>query len=405
MIGINGVEIEGLKHIPKNIGESWYVDMSVTASGPGFLPHTAFKTIAEALTACVEGDTIYVKAGTYDEHGLDLDTNGVELLGEIGVLINNTNPGTCLTVSGDTCLIKGIVVQQAGQVGFAITGEGCTVEDCTSSGNTIAFDIDGLRTTLIKCKDQNATVTGYDIATQENTLYLCNTLASGGTSRGFYLSNTAADSNMLYQCVSIGNVTAGYEIVAGCSGNVFAYCVSGGGDGVMVDADEASVFSNYSFDNNINKSIDITQAGAGTWEYNLFKVTGTVIIKSITGIVEEVLVGSNSACYLQVYSVNGNEVITKATGTIIGAALVGSFVGRVDDDGSILAFHDAAGPGMIDSVDASNQAFRVIEDRTGAAHVDTYVRFIHTTDGASSGEIDWYVDWAPVSDDGFLSPV
>ena len=51
------------------------------------------------------------------------------------------------------------------------------------------------------------------------------------------------------------------------------------------------------------------------------------------------------------------------------------------------------------------RGFRLIEDRTGATHVATYIRFVHTTDGASSGEIDWYVDWEPVSDDGFFSTI
>ena len=108
---------------------------------------------------------------------------------------------------------------------------------------------------------------------------------------------------------------------------------------------------------------------------------------------------------MDAFSVNGSEVITKATGVAIGTAVVGSFLGRVDDDGTALAFHDAVLAGMIDSIDARREGFRLIEDRTGAAHVATYIRFIHTTSGASTGEIDWHVDWEPVSDDGFLAPV
>jgi len=61
-------------------------------------------------------------------------------------------------------------------------------------------------------------------------------------------------------------------------------------------------------------------------------------------------------------------------------------------------------PGLLDEIDLKKEGFRLVEDRTGGAHVATYLRFIHTTSGASTGEIDWYVDWEPVSHDGFLAP-
>jgi len=217
-------------------GDIWYVDSAQSDSNSGTNKDDAKATIGAAIGVASAGDAINIKAGTYDENGLDVNLDALELWAEIGTLIVNTNPGTCLTVLADTCFISGVVVQQAGQIGYAITGDGCFFQDCTSSNNTIAFDNDGVRCTFVRCKDQNATVTGFDMATEENTLYLCNTIATGGTSRGFYLSNAAADRNMIYQCLSAGNITAGYEVVSGCTGNTIAYSVSGGGDGHKVDA-------------------------------------------------------------------------------------------------------------------------------------------------------------------------
>lgn len=48
---------------------NWYVSQKVAASGAGTSLAVAFKTIAEALTACTKtgGDTIYIHEGIYDE--------------------------------------------------------------------------------------------------------------------------------------------------------------------------------------------------------------------------------------------------------------------------------------------------------------------------------------------------
>ena len=391
------------RHIPQFGGEIYYVSKSGSNSNPGRHPDEAFLTITYAETQVSNGDAINVKAGTYaDEGALEISGDGVELWGEIGALIAPSGATTCLKVSGNSCLIRGIKVQKAAQIGFDIDGAGCVLEDCISQDNSIAYDIDGCCTTLVRCKDIDATTTGYDIATYSNTLYLCSTIATSGTSRGFYLSNAAADANMLYQCSSLGNSVAGFETVSGCTNNMFAFCTSGGGDGVKVDATETNQFPAFHFDNHISNEIDIAQGGGGTWEYNIFKITGTVQINRIAGIVETALTGTNTDCYIDVWSTNGPTNLSKTSTLDIGAAIVGATLMRLDKEDKILAFATAAGAGLMDEIDLKKEGFRVIEDRTGAAHVATYIRFVHDTAGASSGEIDWYVDWEPISHDGFL---
>ena len=230
--------IESLGHVPMFTGEIWYVDAGAGAGGDGTTPDTAFQTITAGFAAMAAGDRVIVKAGTYDEDNLIMALDGMEMGCEIGVVINNTGgtSGNCIRVTGDTCRIDGLVTNEAGLIGFDINGAGTFLADCVSTDNTVAFDIDGPRCTLVRCKDQNATVTGYDIATFENTLYLCNTLATGGTSRGFYLSNGAAHRNMLYQCLSNGNTVASYEVVLGADNNAIVQGTAGNIDGAPVDA-------------------------------------------------------------------------------------------------------------------------------------------------------------------------
>ena len=224
-----------LEHLQGFTGEIVYVMKVGSDDNSGHSPHIPKLTIGAAITASADYGIIVVGPGTYEENGLDLDHTGLELHGEIGAMINNAS-GTCLTVSANSCRVSGIKLQQLGKIGLALTtGNGCLIEDVIVEDCTIAFDVNSSGNILQRCQDKNATVTGYDIASAENVLFLCNSIASGGSSRGFYLSSSSANENMIYQCLSTGNNTAGYEVVADAAYNVFAYCSSGGGDGKRVD--------------------------------------------------------------------------------------------------------------------------------------------------------------------------
>ena len=60
----------------------------------------------------------------------------------------------------------------------------------------------------------------------------------------------------------------------------------------------------------IEKEIDLS-ADNNTVINNLFTVTGTVRINSIVGICEDALTGTNENIFLDVFSANGSDVISK----------------------------------------------------------------------------------------------
>ena len=130
--------VDGGRHITKFMGFVYYVDAGIAVSGNGIDPHHAFATITEGFAVMLAGDRLVVKAGVYDEDGLDMALDGMELICEFGTRISNTNPGTCLTVSGDTCFIRGLGDQQAGQVGCGNTGKGRYLEGCIRKDKPIA---------------------------------------------------------------------------------------------------------------------------------------------------------------------------------------------------------------------------------------------------------------------------
>ncbi len=391
----------GAGHIPLFTGNIYYVDAAQSDdTGDGTTPETAKKTITAAEALVSVGDAITIRAGTYTE-SVTVNVVGTELWGEIGATIVGT-----LTVSANSCRVENIDIQPSGAVGIIVSGSSCIIENIRISGTpTTAFNITGSGNTLERCNAINYTLTGYDISDGMNHLHDCTGHGDDGARRGFYLSHSDADGCYLDNCTSIGNGTSSYHIITGITGVLLKSCTSGIGDGRWIDADEASEFTDFHFKCLLHNSLDITQVGGGTWEYNIFKVTGVVKIKGIFGVVETTLTGSNTACYLQVFSANGTAVITKATGVAIGAALQGAFMGRIDNDGTAMFFADATAPIMADETNSISEGFRLGEDRTGGAHVATYIRFIHTTAGASSGDIDWHVDFEPISIDGWVEAV
>lgn len=392
--------VGNLRHRLGFVGNTWYVDGGIGDSGNGYYPNKAFQTIGESIAAAAAGDAIKVKAGTYDEDGLDMVVDGLELHCEIGTLIVNTNPGTCLTVSGNSCLVEGLKVAQAGQVGFNITGDDCFLDRCHAEGCTVAFDIKGDETVLEYCVDDDATVTGFDISSAENALYLCKSVADGGASRGFYLSHTDAHKNMLYQCVSIGNGTAGYETVVGADRNAFAYCTSGGGDGARLDSGARNTWPNFTFENLLH--VVQTFAGGGGGSTNLFRVHGIVEIQFIYGVVKTNLNADVDNVSLDVFPTAG-VLVALAALVDSASAPAGSMFVKATKAADALILKSAVVPFIDEQADWRSPFVSTIIGEQGDGTA-TYIRSTYSG-VATDGAIDWHIDWKQLSDDGFIEVV
>ena len=233
----------GDSHLPLFTGHIWYADAAQPDdTGDGTSPTTAKETIGAALALAAAGDAVTVKAGTYNEVGLDMNLAGLELWCEVGVFIVDTTPGTCLIVSGAACKVRGAHFVQAGAVGLQVTGIGTIVRDCVSVNCTVGFDINQHSTQMYNCVAAGNTVTQFDIGARNTVLRNCYAAGLGGATRGFYLSAGAVTRCLLDRCDSIGNGTAGFEAVAATSYNAMVFCTSGGGDGDTIDS---GMFNNW----------------------------------------------------------------------------------------------------------------------------------------------------------------
>ena len=385
--------VTATRHDIKYTGDIWYVSKSGNDANDGYTPTTAFLTLGFAISAAAAGDRIVMKAGSYDEAGVDMNLAGLELHCEAGVFLVDTTPGTCLVVSADACVVLDAHFVQAGGVGLQITGKGAIVRNCIAVACTIGFDINQHSTQMFDCISGAHTVTGFDIAAQNTIMRNCHAAGSGAT-RGFYISNAAVIRSLFDQCTSAGNTTAGFEVITAAIGNVFQYCTSGAGDGIKLDPSHGNIWANYSYDSELAK--ELTFAGAPT-TYNLFTVTGTVLIRRIYGIVTNTLPNTASAMHLDVYSITSSTPLTKIAGAPdVDSLIQGSLLVKVDTAGTILSMSSADAPVVVESAASSTDAGIIVVADLAEA---TYIR-CNITVALASGDIDWHVHWEPISDDG-----
>ena len=411
------------RHIPKFGGELWFVKTSGSDTNDGKSPDDAFETIGAAITACSAGDAITVMAGVYTETGLDLNKNNVELWCEIGTVIDGT--GTCLTVSGDNCKINRecdylIVTPVSGQVGVSVTGDNCVFNNVksngTSSGN--GWNLAGGGANLINCRASGigAGNKAFYVTEKGCKLIDCGT-AGSTTSYGYYFDGIGVSfaNGILDGCTSRGHQSGGFYITTGVSHITLLGCSSGASDGKWRDIDNANVWSDFTFDNILYKKIDFDGNTGDMYQgnvadgthYNLFKVTGTVKIFNIFAHVEEIMPAIASVVNLELESDNNSVDITAAAGApdldglVVGAVL--ERIGAVEDP-LLLAEPDNACV-VIENADYKAPSVPIILVKDNSA--DTYIQMVCAAamNGGGTGKIHWHVEWAPITDDGFIDVV
>lgn len=143
-----------------------------------------------------------------------------------------------------------------------------------------------------------------------------------------------------------------------------------------------------------------TSADAVSGTANLFKVVGAVKVLSLFGKFIDVTDVSNiTAAYIDLYD-NSAHVITKATGTTLTSAVVGSILGRNAISTTAMYFGNASDGIVIDSGLNELTGFVSIA-QTGT---DTYIRFNFTSDGGGYAfTIGWEVIWMPLVEGGYIT--
>lgn len=389
-----------IAHFISVVGTSWYVDGdSGVDTNSGVTPEDAFLTIGAAITACAAGDAIVVAPATYTEINLDLNKANVQMFFAIGAVIDPAS-NTALTISGAYCKLTGYltVMPAAGVTGVALSGANCVLENVKVLAGAVGYLITGSGAVLNDCAAGLQTTTAYDIQATQGRLFRCKTVGVGATIG--YKINGLVDTGVLDHCTSVGHTTSGFSIATGSQDWTILDCSSGAGDGKFVDVDHANVWSNYTFETVVAKTV--TFAGAPT-TYNLFEIVGVVRIKNIYGVVETQIAGTNAMIYLQAYSTNGTDDITDAPGTQLNGLVVDSLLVRNEDSTNALDLAEPdTGPAIAESTNFRDPKTEI--DIAADREDTTYLRAVLSA-ALASGTIHWHCEYEPLSDNGFVSAV
>jgi len=176
-----------------------------------------FSSIQEAIYVASDGDTIFVKVGTYYEH-VTIDKS-ISLIGEdkYNTIIDGNSDGIVVTVTAHNVKITGFTIQKSGPH-IVVGKDGIHI---SSSGNNISYNIiTDNRDGIYLYSSFNNTVTGNNI--------VANTLGAGirlqwNCSSNFLSKNNITDNG--------SGVVLEYE----CQyNNISGNNINGGADGILL---------------------------------------------------------------------------------------------------------------------------------------------------------------------------
>ncbi len=180
----------GVVVLPKTSGE---YDIVVSQAGDG-----DYKNIQDALDEAKEGDTIFVKAGKYEE-SLYVEANGIKLIGEgkdkVEVIAKN---GESVISIAD---VKGVEVS-----GFTFT----YVAPENDEGNACVWISNGDDISFHDNKAQGATYSGIELSNVQNSK-IYNNIAENNKQSGIFVNNVAYNL-LIYKNISRNNGYHGLEV-------------------------------------------------------------------------------------------------------------------------------------------------------------------------------------------------
>lgn len=129
----------------------------------------------------------------------------------------------------------------------------------------------------------------------------------------------------------------------------------------------------------------------------LFTITGMVEIRAIWGVVTTTIGANHTAAYWRVNDATAQSNITVNTGTTISAAAVGSILVKKDVASAALTLLTSAQERVSEPTTLETTYFSpfLVVAKNG---VTTNIEYNYsTTDTPTSGAIDFYIRWLPLS--------
>lgn len=135
----------------------------------------------------------------------------------------------------------------------------------------------------------------------------------------------------------------------------------------------------------------------------IFGVTGSVEILRLWGVVTTILGANNTAAFWRLNDQTAQPAITLATGTTLSAAAVGSVIAKTGLAAAALVLSTSAAGRVNEPTTLETTYFSpfTLVKKTAAT---TNVEFTYTTtDTPTSGVIQHFIEWRPISADGAIA--
>lgn len=154
----------------------------------------------------------------------------------------------------------------------------------------------------------------------------------------------------------------------------------------------------------LKQSVSKTLTGSNTTVATpLWRVTGTVLVTRLWGVITTVLGSNHTAAYWRLNDQTAQVDITLATGTTLSSAAVGSTIQALGLAGAALTLNTSAAGRVIQAATVADFPFTPFElvKKSGA---NTDVEYVYTTTNTpTSGVIQFFIEYLPLSADGALT--
>lgn len=182
-----------------------------------------FSTIQEAINNANEGDTIFVRNGTYFEHVVV--NKHLKLIGEErnSTIIDGTGSGTTLLVTADNVTVSGFTIRHSGgQYGIPDGGIYLvSASNCLVTNNIV----------------ENNSLNGIFLGSSSKNNTVSSNIVRNNVYDGIYLQSMST-SNILMNNTVVGNPYYGIVLQFGCDNNTLTQntIMENGGCGMVVDS-------------------------------------------------------------------------------------------------------------------------------------------------------------------------
>ena len=141
------------------------------------------------------------------------------------------------------------------------------------------------------------------------------------------------------------------------------------------------------------KSITL-DANNTTKSHDVFKITGSVRVLGLEGVVTTVLDSNVTAAHLRMDDGTNQVAVTLATGTTLSSAAIDSLITHDGDNTAAVTLTTSAQVRRV----AGTFSEYILMAKNGT---DSHLEFRYTTTNTpTSGVVKWTLIWVPLSDDG-----